>query len=42
MAAEFPRRREFTQLMADHILGNKHRNVDLAVVYGYGFADEIR
>ena len=34
VTTEGPGRGKFTQLMADHLLGDKDRHVDLAVVHG--------
>jgi hypothetical protein len=41
VALEDAREREFTQLVADHVLGDVHRHVLLAVVHGDGQADEL-
>src|SRR5690606_31822367 len=37
-----PRRRVFTELLADHLLGDVHRDVLLAVIDAEGEADELR
>src|SRR5580658_981562 len=42
MAVERPRRGELTEFVADHFLGDDHRNVLLAVVDAEGQADELR
>ena len=39
---ERPRRGEFAEPVADHILGHEHRIKDFAVVHREGQADEIR
>ncbi len=38
---EHTRRRKLTKLVADHILGNKYRNVTLAVVNAEGQSDHV-
>src|SRR5215203_3496479 len=40
--AERPGRREFSELMADHLLGNENRNVNLAVVDRHSVTDHTR
>src|SRR5208283_285982 len=42
MAVERPRRREFAELVADHFLGDGHRDVLLSVVDAEGEPDELR
>src|SRR5215831_2855684 len=42
MAVEHPRRREFSELVTDHLLGHHHRDVLLAVVDAEGQPDELR
>src|ERR1700683_3071303 len=42
MAVERARRRELTKLVADHFLGDNHRNVLLAVVDTESKTDELR
>src|SRR3712207_9558409 len=42
MAAEQARRRKLAQLMADHVLGDKHRDMAAAVMNGDGVAHHLR
>ena len=42
MPFEQARRRKFTQLMADHILGNKDRDVAFSVVHPKRHTDHVR
>ena len=42
VAVEGPRRRELAELVADHVFGDEHRDVLLAVVDAEGQADELR
>ncbi len=42
MAVEHARRRELAELVADHVLGDEHRNVLVAVVDAERQADELR
>ena len=42
MTFEGSGRREFTKLVADHILRNKDGNVTLAIVYAEGQSDHFR
>ena len=42
MPLENPRRRKLTQLVADHILGDKYRYVTLSVVDTKGQPDHVR
>src|SRR5713101_150434 len=42
MAVEGPRRREFAELVADHVLGDQHRNEFVAVIDAERQADELR
>ena len=42
MTAEKTRRRELSQLMAYHVLGDVHRNELVAVVYCDRVADKLR
>jgi hypothetical protein len=42
MAVEGAGRREFAELVADHVLGDEDRNMLLAVVDAEGQADELR
>src|SRR5919107_2523165 len=42
MAIEHPGRRELAELVADHLFGDHHRNVLLAVVNAEVQADELR
>src|SRR5262249_61772656 len=42
MAVEHSRRRELAELVADHLLGDHHRDVLLAVVDAEGQPDELR
>ena len=39
---EQPRRREFSKLVSDHVLGHEHRNVPFAVMNAEGQTDHIR
>src|SRR5690242_19785083 len=42
VTAEGPRRRELAELVTDHCLGDEHRHVLAAVVYGNGVAEHRR
>src|SRR5208282_5055625 len=42
MAVEGAGRREFAELVADHLLGDRHRHMLVAVVDAEGEADELR
>src|SRR4029077_860503 len=42
MSAEQTRRRELTELVADHVLGHVHRDELVPVVHGERVADELR
>src|SRR5512143_3215102 len=42
MAVERPRRRQLTEFVADHVLGDEHRDVLLAVMHAEGQPDELR
>ena len=41
VALEHPSRREFTQLMPDHVFGHEHRNMAFAIVHAEGQTDHI-
>src|SRR5690349_3020548 len=42
VAEIIPRRREFAELVADHVFAHEHRRERLAVVHLEGEADELR
>jgi hypothetical protein len=42
VALERTRQRELAQLVADHVLGDVHRNMLLSIVYGERQSDELR
>src|SRR5512144_297539 len=42
MAVERPRRRKLTEFMADHVLGDEHRDVLMAVMHAEGQPDTLR
>src|SRR5512134_3476396 len=42
MAVERPRRRKLAKSVADHVLGDEHRNVLVAVMNAEGQPDELR
>jgi len=42
VALEDPGQRELAEFVPHHVFGDVHRNVLLAVVYGYRQSDEIR